>query len=283
MALCMAMAMALVTLALVGCGGTDTSSDTAASDGAQEATEDTTESIVEEEHGSRIGIIGAMDEEVATLKEALTDEEVTTIAGMDFYQGKLEGKDVVVVKSNIGKVNAAVCAQVLVDEFDVGRIINTGVAGSLDARIDIGDIVVSTDAVQHDYDLTPIGLKPGEFIDLGVTSFTADAAMRERALDAVAAIAPDLHAFEGTVCSGDQFIASDEQKDKILSNFDGLCCEMEGAAIAQVCYINDVPFVILRAISDKADDSATMDYAGFEKDAAAHCASIVEYMVADLD
>ncbi|MBQ9827094.1 MAG: 5'-methylthioadenosine/adenosylhomocysteine nucleosidase [Lachnospiraceae bacterium] len=232
-----------------------------------------------ESGGIKTGIIGAMDEEVASLKEAMTDKKVTTIAGMDFCEGKLDGADVIVVQCNIGKVNAGICAQILIRDFGADRIINTGVAGSLDAKIDIGDIVVSTDAVQHDFDESPLGYKRGEMPSINAEYFTADREMRESAVKAVKESAPDVHVFEGRVCTGDQFIASKEQKEFIIENFGGLCCEMEGGAIAQVCYLNDTPFVIIRAISDKADDSEEMSYAEFEKAAAARCASIVRYMI----
>lgn len=273
-ALCAAALIAGMTLG--GCGGT--ASDTAGATNATDA-----QSTVAEKTTPRTGIIGAMDEEVTTLKDALTDMQVETIAGMDFYTGKLDGKDVVVVQCNIGKVNAGICAQILIDRFGVDAIINTGVAGSLDARIDIGDIVVSTDAVQHDYDLTPAGAQPGEFMDFGIISLPASDAMRKRAVEAAAAAAPDVSVYEGRVCTGDQFIASDEKKDWIVSTFEGLCCEMEGGAIAQVCYLNDVPFVIIRAISDKADGSAQQTYSEFEEEAAKNCAAITEYMVSHYD
>lgn len=226
------------------------------------------------------GIIGAMDEEIASLAEALTEPQVKTIAGMDFYAGMLDGVDVVIVKCGVGKVNAASCAQILIDVFGVDRIINTGVAGSLDARIDIGDIVVSTEAVQHDMDVTALGFAPGEIPYSDVSVFPADDAMRRDAVEAVGAVAPEIQVFEGSVCSGDQFIASREQKEAIIGEFGGMCCEMEGAAIAQVCHLNGTPFVIIRAISDKADDSEEMSYIEFEQAAAERCAAVTRYMIA---
>ncbi len=229
---------------------------------------------------TKTGIIGAMAEEVTSLQEAMTEKKVTTIAGMNFCEGKLDGEEVVVVKCGMGKVNAGVCAELLIGEFGADQVINTGVAGSLDARIDIGDIVVSEDAVQHDFDLTPIGYQRGELDSPRTISIPADESMRERAVNAVKETAPEVNAYEGRVCSGDQFIASKEQKETILSNFGGLCCEMEGAAIAQVCALNDTPFVIIRAISDKADNSEEMSYERFEKEAAKHCAAITRYMIA---
>ena len=235
---------------------------------------------VHAENQVKTGIIGAMDEEVATLKEALTEKQVQTVAGMEFHEGKLDGMSVVVVKCSVGKVNAAACAQILISVFGVDRIINTGVAGSLDASIDIGDVVVSTDAVQHDMDVTVLGYARGEIPNSEVSVFPADEEMRKSAVQAVRTVAPDIHVFEGRVCSGDQFIASHEQKESIVSAFNGLCCEMEGAAIAQVCYLNGTPYVIIRAISDKADDSEEMSYMEFEKAAAEHCAAITRYMIA---
>lgn len=231
------------------------------------------------DNSAKTGIIGAMDSEVAALKEALTEEKVSTIAGMEFHEGKLDGQKVVVVKCSVGKVNAAACTQILIDRFDVDRIINTGVAGSLDADIDIGDIVVSTDAVQHDMDVTPLGYARGEIPYSGQSVFPADEGMRKSAAEAVKAVAPEIHVFEGRVCSGDQFIASHEQKESIISDFGGLCCEMEGASIAQVCCLNETPFVIIRAISDKADDSEEMSYVEFEQAAAERCAAVTRYMI----
>lgn len=228
-----------------------------------------------------IGVIGAMDEEVSDLKNQLTDKKITTIAGMDFCEGKIDGKSVVIVKCGIGKVNAGICAQLLIRDFGADKVINTGVAGSLDADIDIGDIVVSSEALQHDFDLTPIGYAPGETDVDGLVAFPADETMIKDAINAVKESAPEINVFEGRICSGDQFIASKEKKEAIVSTFGGLCCEMEGGAIAQVCYLNNTPFVIIRAISDKADDSEEMSYEQFEEEAAIHCAAVTRYMISN--
>ena len=231
------------------------------------------------ESSVKTGIIGAMDEEVDSLKKAVSDAKTTSIGSMEFCEGMLDGQSVVIVKCGVGKVNAGNCAQILISIFGVNRIINTGVAGSLDASIDIGDIVVSTDAVQHDFDLTPLGYAPGALYEIGSPSLPADVFMRESAVTAVKQCAPEVHVFEGRVCTGDQFIASAEQKDAIVAVFGGLCCEMEGGAIAQICCQNEVPFVIIRAISDKADGSAEMDYTEFEHASAVRCAAITRYMI----
>lgn len=230
----------------------------------------------------KIGIIGAMDAEVKSLKEAAKITKTTKIAEMEFCEGTLKDKDVVIVKCGMGKVNAGICAHTLINDFNCTAIINTGVAGSLDNQIDIGDIVVSTDAVQHDYDVEAIGFKKGEIPYTGQYAFPADEALRAAAVKAVRESADDIRVFEGRVCSGDQFISKKEQKDKIIADFGGMCCEMEGAAIAQACYLNDKPFVIIRAISDKPDETEIVEYKVFEAKAAERCAKIVKSMVASL-
>ncbi len=232
-----------------------------------------------ESTSEKIGIIGAMEEEVASLKDALTDSKTTTIAGMEFCEGKMENVNVVVVQCGMGKVNAGICANILINQFDCSKIINTGVAGSLENQINIGDIVVSVDACQHDFTVEAIGFEKGEIPYTGLYAFPADETMRKKAVEAVHTAVPDVQVFEGRICTGDQFISSKEQKELIKSNFGGLCCEMEGGAIAQACYLNDTPFVIIRAISDKADESEEINYEIFKKEAAEHCACVVRYMI----
>lgn len=229
-----------------------------------------------------VGIIGAMDVEVETLIQATDVKEVVTVADMDFYVGKLHETNVVIVKSGMGKVNAGICAQLLITKFDVDWVINTGVAGSLDEALDIGDIVISQDTVQHDFDVSPIGYDKGEIPYTGRYSFEADISMIEMAEAAVRECVPEVNCMTGRVCTGDQFIASNEQKNEILSNFGGLCCEMEGGSIGLVCYLNDVPFVIIRAMADRADGTGPEDYKEFERIAALRSASIVDYMIANI-
>ena len=238
--------------------------------------------IIPEDTGEKIGIIGAMAEEVDVLKNEAKNLKTTELSGMDFCEGVLEGKNVVIVQCGMGKVNAGVCANTLINEFGCTRIINTGVAGSLDNQIDIGDIVVSVDAVQHDFTVEAIGFEKGEIPYTGLYAFPADEEMRKTAVAAAQEIAPGHHVFEGRVCTGDQFISSKEEKEQILSDFGGLCCEMEGGAIAQICYLNNTPFVIIRAISDKADESESVNFEIFKEEAAANCAKIVQYMVEEL-
>ena len=230
----------------------------------------------------KIGIIGAMELEVETLKSKMTITQRLEKASMEFLEGTLNDTDVVIVQSGIGKVNAGICAQILCDLFGVTHIINTGVAGSLKAEIDIGDIVLSTDAVHHDMDVTIFGYKLGEVPQIGCQTFTASQTLLELAEKTCKQANPDMHVFRGRVARGDQFISDKAVKDRIISNFGGYCTEMEGASIAQAAYLNHVPFLIIRAISDKADDSAEMDYPTFERAAAAHSAKLVEAMLPEI-
>lgn len=228
---------------------------------------------------SVIGIIGAMEEEVAALKEKMEISEVTERASMEFCRGTLAGKEVVVVRSGIGKVNAGLCTQILADLFHVTKVINTGIAGSLDARIDIGDIVVSTEALQHDIDATGFGYPLGQIPRMETLAFPADEEMIVQAAEACRKVNPEIHVFTGRIVTGDQFIADREVKEHISEHFGGLCTEMEGAAIAQAAWLNKIPFVIIRAISDKADQSAVMDYPDFEKQAIIHSVRLTEEMI----
>lgn len=227
----------------------------------------------------KIGIIGAMDDEVISFKEASNITKKTTIAEMEYCEGTLHGKDVVIVKCGMGKVNAGICANSLINIFGCTRIINTGVAGSLDNKLDIGDIVISKDAVQHDFTVEAIGFKKAEIPFTGLYAFPADTKMINLALKSIKDLSLDIKAYEGRICSGDQFISTKEQKDIITSNFGGLCCEMEGAAVAQVCYLNRTPFLVIRAISDKADGSVFMDFETFKASAARNYVKIVKYIV----
>jgi adenosylhomocysteine nucleosidase len=227
----------------------------------------------------KTGIIGAMDVEVNLLKEKMAVRRTVTKASMEFFEGTIGNAEIVVVKSGVGKVNAAVCVQILADEFHVDRVLNTGVAGSLNNDINIGDIVISKDAVYHDVDAVNFGYQPGEVPGMHVTSFKADEYLCQLAYKAVMAAAPDVRPFAGRVASGDQFIREKDKKDWIHETFQADCTEMEGCAIAQAAYLNQIPFVIIRAISDKADESVAESYEIFEKKAAEHCAGITAYML----
>ena len=229
-----------------------------------------------------IGIIGAMEEEVQSLRSSMEIQEVKEIASMMFHKGILFGKEAVVVRSGIGKVNAAVCMQILADYFQIDAVINTGIAGSLDAAIDIGDMVISTDAVQHDMDTSIFGDPIGQVPRMDTFSFPADAVLVAKATEANREANPDIHTFQGRIASGDQFISSQEVKDKIVELFGAKCAEMEGAAIAHAAYLNKIPCVIIRAISDKADHSAVVDYPTFEKKAIEHSVRLMEKLLLKL-
>ena len=227
----------------------------------------------------KIGIIGAMELEVEALKEQMDVKNIVEKASMKFYEGTLRGKDVVIVQCGIGKVNAGICVQILADLFQVDAVINTGVAGSLRAEINIGDIVVSTDACEHDMDVTALGYKQGIIPQMKESFFKADRQLVEAAIEVCREVNPDINVYEGRVLSGDQFISGEEIKNKLIDLFDGFCTEMEGAAIAHAAFLNEIPYVVIRAISDKADGSAHMDYPEFERAAAALSAYLVENLV----
>lgn len=231
---------------------------------------------------NKIGIIGAMELEVEQLKSEMTIKNTSTKASIEFYEGTLNGTNIVIARSGVGKTNAALCTQIMIDCYDVTHIINTGVAGSLNAKLDIGDILVSNDALHHDMDATIFGYKPGEVPQLGRREFISDKELKELAVKACTEVNPDIHVQTGRVVSGDQFISSKEVKERLITEFNGDCVEMEGASIAHVATLNGIPFVIIRSISDKADDSAEMDYPTFEKAAAKHSAKLVEKMISEL-
>jgi adenosylhomocysteine nucleosidase len=229
-----------------------------------------------------LGIIGAMDVEVELLKAHLERPHTTVVSGMEFCEGALGGVPVVVVRCGVGGTNAAICAQTLVLRFGADRVINTGVAGSLSDDVDLADVVVSNDVAHYDVDVQNLGYRPGEVPGMGVVAFPADARMRDAAAAAVREAAPQAHVFVGRVASGDHFVRTQEEKDRIVRDFGALCCEMEGADIAHTCYVNHVPFVVVRAISDKANGDAAEDYPAFERSSALLCASVVERMVREL-
>ena len=222
-----------------------------------------------------IGVIGAMDVEVARLKEQMEQVTILKKAGMEFYRGILNGKEVVVVQAGVGKVNAACCTQCLIDHFGVDCVINTGIAGSLQAKINIGDVVLATDAVEHDMDAVSFGYPLGQIPGMKEFSFEADEKLRKVAKECCEKVNPDIQVFEGRVLTGDQFIAEKDKKQWLVDHFQGYCTEMEGAAIAHAAYLNQVPCLIVRAISDKADDSATEDYPTFEKKAVEHSVRLI--------
>ena len=208
-----------------------------------------------------IGIIGAMDSEVDTLFSRMTAKEKINLQHLTFYKGKLFDKDVVIVKCGIGKVNAALCTQLLILNFKVSKIINTGIAGAIGEGLKIYDFVVSTEAVYHDFDVQFFGYKLGQVPGMPET-FKADTSLVDTAISAFEQtdFSKELKIKKGLIASGDQFISGNEKKAFIISNFHPQCVEMEGCAIAHTCYANNIPFVIIRCMSDTADDSVKETY-----------------------
>ena len=208
-----------------------------------------------------IGIIGAMDSEVESLFTQMSAKEKININNLTFYKGQLFGKDVVIVKCGIGKVNAALCTQLLILNFKVSKIINTGIAGATGAGLKIYDFVVSDAAVYHDFDVQFFGYKLGQVPGMP-EKFEADKALADTAVSAFAktSLSGEHKITRGLIASGDQFIAGGEKKAFIVNNFKPQCVEMEGCAIAQACFANKVPFVIIRCMSDAADDTVKETY-----------------------
>jgi len=227
----------------------------------------------------KYGIIGAMDLETKLLIETMKQPVETQIAGMFFYTGLLKGVEAVVVTSGVGKVNAAACAQILITHFGVDHLINTGVSGAIHHELEVGDIVISTDCMEHDFDVTGFGYKYGVIPRMETSVFVADEQLVKRAIEASEKEVTDHKTMTGRIVSGDQFISSIERKDFILQHFDAATTEMEGAAIAHVAHLNNVPFVIIRSMSDKADGSAHVNYDEFAVIAAHHSSNIILNML----
>ena len=229
----------------------------------------------------RIGIIGAMELEVITLKSLMNIEHIIKKASLTFYEGKLEGKDVILVQCGIGKVNSAICAQILISEFNVDAVVNTGVAGAINSSLDVNDIVISTEAIQYDVDARAFGYKKGQIPQMDNSVFKADERLINAAYESSLDKVKDkgFKIVKGRVATGDIFISSKELKEELANDFNAYCGEMEGAAIAHACYLNNVPFVIIRAMSDKADGSANITYDEFVIEAAENSKDIVLKML----
>lgn len=213
-----------------------------------------------------IGIIGAMDMEINGLRAAMQSVREEQVGSLTFYRGTLGHNEVVLVKSGVGKVFAALCAQTMILQYHPQHIINTGVAGALDPDLRIAAIVVGSAAMQHDIDTSALGDPVGLISGINLVEIPTDRALSEQ-LSAVAQ-SLGIQTAAGVIASGDQFISSADEKHRIAEQFHAIACEMEGGAIAQVCQVNNVPFVLLRAISDGAGGDGATDYAAFAKLAA---------------
>jgi adenosylhomocysteine nucleosidase len=231
-----------------------------------------------DDHFMTIGIIAAMNEELEILISKMDVQNVSKKANMEFNFGKLEGKDVVAVVCGIGKVNAAICAQILIDDFKVDRIINVGIAGGLADNVYPGDIVIASNLVQYDMDTTAFGDKLGQIPRLDTYAFKCDEEMICKAKKACD-LFDDRHSFVGRIVTGDQFVSNKDKTNWLLEKFDALACEMEGGSIAQVCYLNNIPFLVIRSISDNANNGAHMEYEKFAPIAIKNSTEILRYML----
>ena len=227
-----------------------------------------------------IGIIGAMEEEIENIKPHIDIISTKNIVGLDFYMGKMGGNNVVLVRSGIGKVNAAVCSQVLIDLYAVDYIINVGVAGAINKELKIGDVVIATDTMHHDMDTTYFGDEIGIIPRMEESSFKADDELINIALQASKDTIEN-NIYTGRIVSGDQFLCDIEKKNKIWSHFKAYCVDMESAAIGQTCYLNKIPFSIIRSISDNSDENN--EYENFFKDSAIRASNILKNMIDIID
>lgn len=228
-----------------------------------------------------IGIIGAMDEELAILLNLMKVEKEIVKADMHFKVGTLDNKNIVVVRCGIGKVNAAICTQILVDDFKVEKVINVGIAGGIGKDVCPGDVVVGTSLVQHDVDATNFGYELGQIPRLDTLEFKCDDNLVELSKKACEGTL-DHKCFTGKIATGDQFIASVDKVRWIKETFGAIACEMEGGSIAHVCYLNSVPFVVIRSISDNADNGAHLDYDKFQDIAIKNSTNILKNMISEM-
>ncbi len=231
---------------------------------------------------AKLALIGAMDEEIEYFHARMENSKETVHAGITYREGRFLNRDVVVCRSGVGKVNAAVCTQTLIDRFGVKAVLFTGVAGALDPELAIGDIVVSDECMQHDMDVTALGYEKGVIPYQEVSLFPADPAL----VNAAFTISKELYGESvkrGRILSGDQFIADRNAVHRLHQEMGGSCAEMEGAAVAQVCHMNGIPYVVIRSMSDKADGSAHINFPEFCRSAAEKACTIVTEMVKILD
>lgn len=227
-----------------------------------------------------IGIIGALDVEVLGIISEMDEKEETVISGIPYTKGSIMGKECVVAQCGVGKVNAAVCTQTMVLKYKPQAIINCGVAGATTHNIDVGDIVVAENVVQHDMNTSALGEELGTLMLAGeeIVRIPCDKNLSQMLFDSANKL-PDTKVLIGNVATGDLFVNTKAQREKIFSRFDALACEMEGGAIGSVCYINKVPFAVLRCMSDSMDKSEGMDFFEFKDIAAKKSIAVINSML----
>ena len=227
------------------------------------------------------GLIGAMDEEVELLKQQMTVEKEETVAGCLFIKGSLLDKEVVLLKSGIGKVNAALAATVLFERYRPERVINTGSAGGFARQLEVGDLVISTHVVHHDVDVTAFDYQYGQVPGMPAV-FKADPALIGEALEAVKQIG-GIRTETGLIATGDSFMQEEERIQFVRNKFpEMIAAEKEAAAIAQVCYKYQIPFVVVRALSDIAGKDSSVSFDSFLKQAAENAAGLIMEMMKKL-
>ncbi|SDH85310.1 adenosylhomocysteine nucleosidase [Alteribacillus persepolensis] len=232
---------------------------------------------------SKVGIIGPMEVEIDILRSNMDIEKEHDIAGLTFYEGTLKDQNIVLVQSGIGKVNASVAAQALISEFNVDTLINSGVAGSIHPDVGLGDIVISTQTVHHDMDETAKGYEPGQIPDMDVLYFKADEELISLAEEGTTGLPDYVDVFTENVATGDQFIHSEEKSQWIRDTFDAYVVEMEGAAVGQIAYLNDIPYVVIRSASDDAGEEAADIQENFVEEAAQNSSHVIENILENLN
>lgn len=222
-----------------------------------------------------VGIIAAMNEEIETIEKLMEDISIEEIYELKFIVGKINNRDIVLVKCGVGKVNAARTTQMLIDNFDIGYVINVGTAGGLKEEIEIGDVVIAEKLVQYDFDISSFGHEKGYITDTG-KYFNCDENLINKSKETIDSINKDFNVFMGTIATGDVFVQDLEVKDRIKKEFNAECVEMEGAAIAQVCFLDKIPFIVIRSISDKPNGKNNLDFETYLKIACERYAKFID-------
>ncbi len=230
-----------------------------------------------------VGIIGPMEVEIDLLRSKMDIEETTDLGKLTYYEGELNGQQIVLVQSGIGKVNATVAAQTLVSEFDVDALINSGVAGGIHPDLGLGDMVISTETVHHDMDETAKGFKPGQIPDMDTRFFEADQKLINQAMKGTKELPDYVDVFKGRIATGDQFVASEEKTKWIYDTFNAYVVEMEGAAVGQVAYLNDLPYVVIRSASDDAGEEAASIQENFVEEAAKNSSHVIQQILKNME
>jgi len=225
-----------------------------------------------------IGIIAALDEEIEAIKKTMKEVSIKEIYELQFIQGRINEKDVVLVRCGVGKVNAARTTQILLNNFNIEYVVNVGTAGSLNESIEIGDIVIGEMLVQHDFDLRAAGREKGYITDIG-KYFYSDKNLIEKAKKTIGSMNEHFNCFIGTIATGDIFVQDIQVKERIMDEFNADCAEMEGAAIAQVCTLDQIPFIVIRSISDKPNGNNAIDFEKYLNIACERYAKFIDFFL----